>query len=48
VGLKELIRMTNVLRWVVVAALAGHGLIHLLGVAKGFGWATIPELKEPI
>ena len=40
--------MTNVLRWVVVAVLVGHGLIHLLGVAKGFGWAAVPQLKEPI
>ena len=47
-GLKGLIPMTNVLRWAVVAVLVGHGLIHLLGVAKGFGWATVPQLKEPI
>lgn len=40
--------MANVLRWVVVAVLVGHGLIHLLGVAKGFGWAAVPQLKEPI
>lgn len=40
--------MTNVLRWVVVTLLAGHGLIHLLGVAKGFGWAQVSALKQPI
>ena len=40
--------MTNVLRWVVVAVLTTHGLIHLLGVAKGFGWAEVTALKEPI
>jgi hypothetical protein len=40
--------MTTTLRWVVVSALAGHGLIHLLGVAKGLGWAAIPQLTEPI
>jgi hypothetical protein len=40
--------MTNALRWVVVAALVGHGLIHLLGVAKAFGWAAVPQLEQPI
>jgi hypothetical protein len=40
--------MTNVLRWVVVGVLVGHGLVHLLGVAKGFGWAVVPQLREPI
>lgn len=40
--------MTTVLRWVVVAVLVGHGLIHLLGMAKGFGWAEIAQLKQPI
>jgi hypothetical protein len=39
--------MTNVLRWAVVAVLVGHGY-HLLGVAKGFGWAEIPQLKQPM
>jgi hypothetical protein len=45
---KELIYMNNVLRCAVVAVLVGHGLIHLLGVAKGFGWATVPQLNEPV
>jgi len=40
--------MTILIRWVVVAVLLGHGLLHLLGVAKGFGWAEIPQLKNPI
>ena len=40
--------MTTAFRWVVVAVLVGHGLIHLLGVAKGFGWADVPQLKQPI
>ena len=40
--------MTTVLRWVVVAVLVGHGLIHLLGVAKGLGWAAAPQLEQPI
>ena len=40
--------MTTALRWLVVAVLAGHGLIHLLGVAKGFGWADVSQLTKPI
>ena len=40
--------MTTVVRWIVVAVLAGHGLIHLLGVAKGFGWAEVTQLRQPI
>lgn len=39
--------MTTV-RWIVVGLLTVHGLIHLLGVAKGFGWAAVTTLKEPI
>ncbi len=46
--MKELIRVTNVVRWVIVAALVGHGLLHFLGVVKGFGWAAVPQLEEPI
>lgn len=26
----------------------GHGLIHLMGPAKAFGWAELPQLKQPI
>ena len=40
--------MTNIPRFIVVALLTGHGLIHLLGAAKGFGWADITQLSEPI
>ncbi len=40
--------MDSVVRWLVVALLGGHGLIHFLGVAKGFGWASVPQLREPI
>ena len=25
-----------------------HGLIHMLGVAKAFGWAELPQLSQPI
>ena len=40
--------MTTTLRWVLVTVLAGHGLLHLLGVAKGFGWADVSALTAPI
>ncbi len=40
--------MTTTLRWLLVAVLAGHGLLHLLCVAKGFGWADVSQLTEPI
>ena len=40
--------MDNIARWILVAVLVVHGLIHFLGVAKGFGWASVPQLKEPI
>ena len=25
-----------------------HGLLHLLGATKGFGWADVPQLRTPI
>lgn len=31
-----------------VVVLIGHGLIHLLGAAKGLGWAEVAQLREPI
>ena len=40
--------MTILIRWVVVAVLVGHGLLHLLGAAKGFGWAEVAQLRHPI
>lgn len=40
--------MSTVLRWILVSLLSAHGLIHLLGAAKGFGWAAVPTLKEPV
>src|SRR3990170_7775065 len=40
--------MITVVRWVVVAVLVAHGLLHVLGVVKGFGWAAVPTLKSPI
>lgn len=40
--------MTTTLRWVIVAVLVGQGLIHLLGAAKGFGFADVSPLTKPI
>lgn len=40
--------MGNVLRWTVIVVLLAHGLIHLLGVAKGFGLADVPQPKGAI
>ena len=36
------------LRWIFVALLVLHGLIHLMGPAKAFGWADLPQLTQPI
>lgn len=36
------------MRWVVVAILALHALIHLMGFAKAFGHAELPRLATPI
>ena len=36
------------IRWVVVAVLVGHGLLHLLGAAKGLGWSEVTQVTEPI
>ena len=36
------------IRWVVVAVLVGHGLVHLLGAAKGLGWSEVTQLTQPI
>ena len=40
--------MPDLLRWVTVVVLFAHGLVHLLGVAKGLGWADVPQLEQPI
>src|ERR1700704_5980272 len=36
------------MRWIPIALIAVHGLIHLLGFAKGFGYADLPQLTQPI
>jgi hypothetical protein len=36
------------MRWIVVVLLAVHGLIHLMGFAKAFGYAELPQLTLPV
>ena len=40
--------MRTVTRYLIVVVVVGHGLIHLLGAAKGLGWAEVASLPEPI
>ena len=40
--------MRTFARSFVVILTAVHGLIHLLGAAKGLGWAEVATLREPI
>jgi hypothetical protein len=36
------------MRWVLVAVLLGHGLVHLMGFAKAFGYADLAQLTQPV
>ena len=36
------------MRWILAVLLAVHGLIHLMGFAKAFGYARLPQLTQPI
>ena len=36
------------MRWVVAALLIVHGLVHLMGFAKSFGFADLPQLTQLI
>lgn len=36
------------MRWIVALALAVHGLIHLMGFVKAFGYVKLPQLAQPI
>ena len=36
------------MRWLILALLTLHGSIHLVGAAKAFGWAELPQLVQPI
>jgi hypothetical protein len=40
--------MRSVIRWSVIVITTVHGLIHFMGAVKGFGWADVTELTEPI
>ena len=37
-----------VIRWTVGLLVIVHGLIHLMGAVKGFGWADVDTLHEPL
>jgi uncharacterized protein DUF6544 len=34
--------------WIIAAVLIVHGLVHAMGFAKAFGYATLPQLTQPI
>jgi hypothetical protein len=36
------------MRWIPIALIAVHGFLHLIGFAKGFGYADLPQLTQPI
>ena len=36
------------MRWIVAVLLTVHGLIHLMGFAKAFGYAELPQLTQPV
>ncbi len=40
--------MRVAVRWILITVVALHGLVHLLGAAKGLGGAEVSQLGEPI
>src|SRR4029079_19525059 len=36
------------MRWRLIGLLTLHGFIHLMGFAKAFGYADLPQLTQPI
>jgi len=36
------------MRWFFSSIIAIHGLIHLMGPAKAFGYAELPQITQPI
>ena len=40
--------MRKTLRRGVAGVVVAHGLVHLLGAAKGLGWAEVPALEQPL
>ncbi len=48
-GLNRLaLKVTTIMRIALAALLGLHGLIHLLGPAKAFGWADVSQLRTTI
>jgi hypothetical protein len=41
-------RLRTAVRWLVIVVVVAHGLIHLLGAAKGLGWAEVGALSDPV
>ncbi len=41
-------RMRAAMRGSLGAVVVLHGLLHLLGAAKGLGWAKVSQLSEPV
>ena len=41
-------RLRVLMRAALAVFLVIHGLIHLLGTAKAFGWTDLPQLTRPI
>lgn len=41
-------RPRSAIRWAVSLVVVGHGLLHLLGAAKGLGWADTAQLTDSI
>ena len=40
--------MNRVVLWVYLTVVIVHGLIHLMGVAEGWGLADVEQLTEPV
>jgi uncharacterized membrane protein YphA (DoxX/SURF4 family) len=40
--------MRTAIRWGVGVIVVAHGLVHLMGVVHGFGWADVSQLTETI
>lgn len=36
------------MRWIPIVLIAVHGLLHMMGFAKAFGYADLPQLTQPI
>jgi hypothetical protein len=36
------------MRWIPIALMGVHGLVHSMGFAKSFGYADLPQLTQPI